>query len=142
MTETSNTQAYTGGCLCGAVRYRVHGEPQTVVLCHCTHCQKASGSAFSVNLLIKASDYAQSGETRHWVDAGDSGLPSYRHFCGHCGSPVLTQATNLPGMLLVKAGTLDDSSGLVPQAEIYVCHALAWQMPVAGAMRFEQAPPA
>lgn len=131
-----------GGCLCGAVRYKVKGDPQAVVICHCTHCQKAGGSAFSVNLLVREEDYEQRGETKFLLDTGDSGLPSYRHFCGNCGSPVMTQATNLPGVLLVKAGTLDDQEGIRPQAEIYTEHAVKWHVSPAGAMRFAQAPPA
>jgi len=129
-----------GGCLCGAVRYRVTAEPGTVVICHCTHCRRASGSAFSVNLLVQEGDYEQSGETKFFLDKGDSGLPSYRHFCGQCGSPVVTKAENLPGMVLVKAGTLDEPAGLRPQVEIYTDHAAAWQLPVAGSTRFPQAP--
>ena len=131
-----------GGCLCGAVRYQVKAAPQSVVICHCTHCQKASGSAFSVNLLVKENDYEQHGDTRVFLDKGDSGLPSYRHFCGQCGAPVVTKATNLPGMVLVKAGTLDDQTGLHPQAEIYTDHALTWQTHVADAVQFPQAPSA
>jgi len=134
--------AREGGCLCGAVRYRLNAEPQAVVICHCTHCQRASGSAFSVNLLVAEGDYEQHGETRFFVDSGDSGLPSWRHFCGNCGSAVMTKATNLPGIALVKAGTLDHPQGLEPQVEIYTDHAVQWHVPVAGSVRFAQAPPA
>lgn len=133
-------KARRGGCLCGAIRYEVKAEPQAVVICHCTHCQRASGSAFSVNLLVREGDYEQLGETKSFLDTGDSGLSSYRHFCGGCGSPVMTKAMNLPGMVLVKAGTLDDPQGLRPQAEIYTDHAAKWHAPVAGAARFAQAP--
>lgn len=129
-----------GGCLCGAVRYRIKAAPRAVVICHCTHCQRASGSAFSVNLLLEEGDYDQHGETKFFLDHGDSGLPSYRHFCGGCGSPVMTKATNLPGLILVKAGTLDDPEGLWPQVEIYTDHAAKWHEPVVGATRFAQAP--
>jgi hypothetical protein len=131
-----------GGCLCRAVRYRVTSEPQAVAICHCSHCQKASGSAFSVNLVVRAEDYEQHGETRYFLDTGDSGMPSFRHFCAQCGSPVVTKATNLPDMLLVKAGTLDDPSGLWPDLEIYVDHAAPWHAPTEGARRFPQAPTA
>ncbi|NBB60265.1 aldehyde-activating protein [Pseudomonas sp. ODNR1LW] len=131
-----------GGCLCGSVRYVLKGEPQVAVVCHCTHCQKASGSAFSVNLLVKEDHYEQQGETRIFVDAGDSGLPSYRHFCASCGSPVITVATNLPGLLLVKSGTLDERNDVQPQLEIYTEHAAKWHAPVAGTTRFAGAPQA
>jgi len=131
-----------GSCLCGAVRYTVKDEPQATVICHCTHCQKASGSAFSVNLLVREADYEQTGETKFLVDIGDSGTPSYRHFCGNCGSPVLTKASNLPGIVLVKAGTLDDKAGIRPRAEIYTDCAVAWHVSPEGTSRFTQAPPA
>ncbi|MHC6227099.1 GFA family protein [Pseudomonas sp. X10] len=134
-------RAREGGCLCGAIRYKVKDEPQAIVVCHCSHCQRASGSAFSVNLLVKEGDYEQAGETKFLVDTGDSGLPSYRHFCGNCGSPIMTKAMNLPGIVLVKAGTLDDQEGLQPQVEIYTEHAMKWHAPVIGAVRFSQAPP-
>lgn len=129
-----------GGCLCGAVRYRITGAPAAVVVCHCTHCQRASGSAYSINLLVGASHYVQTGETSCYTDSGDSGLPSYRHFCGKCGSPVRTEAMNLPEMMIVKAGTLDDPAGVMPQMEIYMEHAWGWHSPVATATQFAQAP--
>ena len=64
-----------GGCLCGAVRYVLKGQPRAIAICHCTHCQKQSGSLFSFNLVIRQADYEQSGETMVYVDKGDSGQP-------------------------------------------------------------------
>src|SRR3546814_11779416 len=60
-----------GGCLCGAVRYRIRAAPRAVVICHCTHCQRASGSALSVNLLLEEGDYDQHGETKFFLAHGD-----------------------------------------------------------------------
>lgn len=127
-----------GGCLCGAIRYVLRGEPRAIVLCHCSHCQKQSGSAFSFNLVVKEADYEQQGETRVYVDTGDSGKPVYRHFCGCCGSPVFAVTALAPGKIVLKAGTLDDVDGLQPKAEIYVDEAMRWVLPVAGAERFPQ----
>ncbi|MFT4063889.1 GFA family protein [Paraburkholderia sp.] len=130
-----------GGCLCGAVRYVLNGEPQATAICHCTHCQKQSGSLFSFNLFVRESDYEQQGETRAYEDRGDSGEPSWRHFCGRCGSPVLTKVSSLPGLVLVKAGTLDSMEGLpAPQTEIYTDRAVKWLEPFAGATRFALSP--
>jgi hypothetical protein len=127
-----------GGCLCGAVRYVLKGEPQAIGICHCTHCQRQSGSIFSFNLLISEADYEQSGETTVYVDKGDSGQPVYRHFCGRCGSPVWTTVAAAPGKVVVRAGTLDNMEGFQPQTEIYADHAVKWLAPVAGAARFAQ----
>lgn len=127
-----------GGCLCGAVRYVLKGEPRSIAICHCTHCQRQSGSLFSFNLVLRESDYEQSGETMIYVDSGDSGHPVYRHFCGRCGSPISVQTALIPGKVVLKAGTLDNMEGLQPKAEIYTDHAVAWLAPVAGAHRHPQ----
>jgi hypothetical protein len=127
-----------GGCLCGAVRYVLKGEPRAIAICHCTHCQRQSGSLFSFNLVIRETDYEQSGESMVYVDKGDSGQPVYRHFCGRCGSPILATIAAAPGKVVVKAGTLDSMEGLQPQTEIYTDHAVKWLAPVAGATRFAQ----
>jgi len=81
-----------GGCLCGAVRYVLKGEPQATVLCHCTHCQRQSGSMFSVNLFVAEHGYQQLGQTAFYIDKGDSGQPSYRHF----ELPLLHRESDLP----------------------------------------------
>jgi len=131
----------TGGCLCGSVRYRLDGAPVMTAVCHCTHCQKQSGSVFSVNVAVPDTAYHQQGETRIFEDRGDSGQPVYRHFCPACGSPIRSKLASMPGLTLVKAGTLDDLSGLMPVMEVYADHAAAWVAPVSGAQRFGQAPP-
>ncbi len=125
-----------GGCLCGAVRYALKSEPRATAICHCTRCQRQSGSLFSFNLVIKEIDYEQSGETMVYVDKGDSGQSVYRHFCGSCGSPILAKTALAPGKVVVKAGTLDSMEGLQPKTEIYTDHAAKWLAPVAGAARF------
>jgi hypothetical protein len=130
----------TGSCLCGAVRYEILTEPAAVAVCHCTHCQRQSGAVFSTNLLVPEAAYRQHGETKIYRDSGDSGKPVYRHFCERCGSPVTTRADSIPGMVIVKAGTLDDGTGLTPTVEVYADHAAAWMPAIAGAQRFGQAP--
>src|SRR3954451_9851658 len=100
----------TGGCLCGAVRYRVDGEPTHVGRCHCADCRKESGSAFTV--------YGQ------WpLDAFESSgaLTDYngRAFCPRCGSRVLNTIEPGDTHVEIRIGTLDDAPfGLKPEAEI------------------------
>jgi len=125
-----------GGCLCGAVRYVLKGDPRAIAVCHCTHCQRQSGSVFSFNLVIREIDYEQSGETMVYMDSGDSGQAVNRHFCGRCGSPIIAKTALAPGKVVVKAGTLDSMEGLQPQSEIYADHAVNWVAPFAGARRF------
>jgi len=124
-----------GGCLCGAVRYVLKGEPRAIAICHCTHCQRQSGSLFSLNLVIRAADYEQSGETMVYVDQGDSGQPVYRRVCGRCGSPIPVKTAMAPGKVAVNAGTLDHIDGRWPQTEIYTDYSVRWLAPVARALR-------
>ena len=128
----------TGGCLCGAVRYALKGDVQAVAICHCRHCQRQSGSILSFNVVVRDADYEQRGETMVYVDKGDSGQPLYRHFCGHCGSPIFAKTALAPGKVVMRAGTLDSMEGLQPTTEIYTDHAVKWLAPVAGAARFSQ----
>ena len=128
----------SGGCLCGHIRYTIKGEPILTVVCHCTHCQKQSGGVFSTNHGVPETAYEQSGQTKVFTDSGDSGQPVFRHFCGECGSPILSTVAAMPGVVLVKAGTLDDIAAAVPTLEVYTDHAAAWVAPIAGARRFGQ----
>ena len=127
-----------GGCLCGAVRYVLKGKPRSIALCHCTHCRRQSGSLFSFNLVVREAEYEQSGETKIYVDSGDSGNPVYRHFCGRCGSPLFARTSLMPGKLVLKGGTFDSMDGLHPKTEVYTDHAVKWLAPVAGAQRHPQ----
>ncbi|CAM2154601.1 CENP-V/GFA domain-containing protein [Pararobbsia alpina] len=129
-----------GGCLCRAVRYVLKSEPQATAVCHCTHCQRQSGSLFSFNLFVDEADYEQHGETLFFEDIGDSGHPSYRHFCGKCGSPIITKVSQMPGKVIVKAGTLDTMDGLEPQIEIYTDRAAKWLARAPGTQRFALSP--
>lgn len=127
-----------GGCSCGAVRYVLSDRPKATTVCHCTRCQKNSGSAFSVNLVMSDKDYAQSGETTTFADVGDSGNPVLRQFCAKCGSPITTITSLVPGHIVVKAGTLDELDAILPTQEIYTDHAVKWLPPIANARRSAQ----
>lgn len=129
-------QEREGGCLCGRVRYVLKAEPRAVAICHCTHCRKQSGSTFSLNLVMRESDYVQTGETTVYMDSSDSGQPVYRHFCAGCGSPIFAKTSLSPGKVIVKAGTLDSLEGIRPQTELYTDRALEWLTPVEGTERF------
>jgi hypothetical protein len=78
-----------GGCPCEAVRFKVMAMPLLVYACHCTECQRWSGSAFSMSMPIKADTFAiTSGELKHWRRIGASGLESVHWFCGECGGRI------------------------------------------------------
>ncbi len=133
----------TGGCLCGAVRYACAAPAVMTALCHCTHCQKQSGSAFSVNVGIpKGSLQFTAGKTTSYEDKGTSGLPVHRHFCAQCGSPIFSDVEATPQLDWLKAGTLDDTSWVKPSANIWCASAQGWVPYPEGAPQFPQNPPA
>lgn len=127
---------YTGSCLCGAVQYEFAGEPLMTAVCHCTHCQKQGGGAFSIVSVVPDAAFVQHGETKVFEDRGDSGKRVDRHFCGNCGSPVLSRAEAFAGYAIIKVGTLDQRAALVPTCEAYCDSALPWVAAVSGAERF------
>jgi len=133
----------TGSCLCGAVTYTSAVQPILVALCQCHHCQKQSGSAYSVNVAIpKGSLEFPSGKPAVYRDTGSSGMPVYRHFCSSCGSPIFSDVVATPQLDWLKAGTLDDTSWVQPTISIWCESAQSWVALPEGVPRFPQNPPA
>jgi hypothetical protein len=117
----------TGGCLCGGVRYRATGPVLTTAICHCQHCQRASGSAFSVIVGVRAATFELEGELATFETVGsDSGERRERRFCPACGSPVLSVLAEAPDLIALKAGTLDDPTWLSPTVEVWRKSAQPW----------------
>ncbi len=117
----------SGGCLCGAVRYSTTAEPAMIAVCHCADCQKQSGGAFSVNVLVPNDQIAIGGKTltRYEVN-GTSGKNVTRNFCNRCGSPLTTVLEGFGGLAAIKAGTLDDSSWVKPGIQIWCDSVQPW----------------
>jgi hypothetical protein len=115
-----------GGCLCGKVRYSADADPIFTGVCHCRNCQKESGSAFAIVVAVPQPTLNIRGELKTYEDKGDSGKPMYRRFCPECGSTVMDEASAMPDVLMIQAGTLDDSSWLKPAMQIYCDSAQSW----------------
>lgn len=116
-----------GSCLCGNVTYESTAAPLMIAACHCPHCRKQSGSAFSVNIGVPADSVTISGDSlKTYSDKGASGEAVLRKFCGDCGSPILSDITAADGLFFLKVGTLDDSSWVVPGAEIWCDTKVSW----------------
>ena len=115
-----------GGCLCGKVRYGFDGEPAAAMVCHCTHCQKQSGSAFSTIIGVPESALEVEGTPASYADSGESGKSVERIFCGTCGSPLISKVEVAPGMAWIKAGTLDDTGLFDPAMHIWTRSKQCW----------------
>ncbi len=120
--------ALTGRCLCGEITYEISGDLIATAVCHCDHCQRQSGAAFSVNLIVHESQMAVSGTLSTFEDRGENGDAVYvrRRFCGQCGSPIFSALVEPAGVLAVKAGTLDDRSEVSPTVEVWCEHKQPW----------------
>ena len=121
-----------GGCACGAVRYRLASEPLFVNCCHCRNCQRQTGSAFVVNLLIEAERVEMLASDPQPVDVPRDDGSTQRIFrCPTCQVAVFS-TYGRPGVRFVRAGTLDDPSWVVPDVHIYARSKLTWlTLPVA-----------
>ncbi|EPQ0226323.1 GFA family protein [Pseudomonas aeruginosa] len=116
-----------GSCLCGSVHYSSPQPPLMTAVCHCSDCQKQSGSAFSVNLMVLAEGFQAEGQTlASYQTRGGSGLPVRRFFCSHCGSALYTELSAMPGVLAVKAGTLADAAIVNPGMHLWCASAQPW----------------
>ena len=118
----------TGRCLCGNVTYEIEGDLMATAVCHCEHCQRQSGGAFSTNLVVTAEQMTVSGTLKVYEDRGRTGDAVYvlRKFCGDCGSPIVSELIEPAGVLAVKAGTLDDRSGVAPQIQAWCVDKQPW----------------
>ena len=117
-----------GHCLCGKVSYAADTEPVMTVACHCEHCQRQTGTAFSIIVGVPETSlkFANDDTLKTYKDKGESGNAVYRRFCSNCGSPIVTSVETVPGVAWIKAGTLNDKSWLHPVSHIWCDSAQAW----------------
>lgn len=118
-TETERT----GGCLCGAVRYRTRGAPAWVAHCHCTSCRRTTGAAFATYAGFKRLNFAY---VKGAPSVYESSPGVRRSFCAACGTPVTYDGERWPDEVHVLACTLDAPQDLAPQAHVYMSEAMPW----------------
>ena len=115
-----------GGCACGAVRYRLASDPLFVHCCHCLNCQRQTGSAFVVNLLIEADRVELLAAEPQPVDVPrDDGGVQRIFRCPTCQVAVFSLYTR-PDVRFVRAGTLDEPRSVVPDVHIFTKSKVGW----------------
>ena len=117
---------YTGGCLCGAVRFEIGSGIRNIVYCHCSRCRKAQGSAFASNGIVAADEFK--------IVQGEANLTGYesspgqtKYFCKTCGSPIVSRNTARPDQVRVRLGTIESDIAERPMAHIFVGSKANWE---------------
>ncbi len=123
---SDNQRRYTGGCLCGALRYEATGEPSYSGLCCCSDCQKASGSGFVPFMGFAANAARITGEVRQTRARAARGGTSIRNFCAECSSLVFGGDIGKSAEYTIYAGSLDDPSAFKPTVAIFASKRPPW----------------
>jgi hypothetical protein len=132
----------TGGCACGGVRFELTETPKTAGYCHCTRCQRRTGTASSAQARIDAAIFR--------LLRGDELVKGWRHpeggfekcFCRECGSHLFTRSADDPSKMSVRMGAFDGDPGVRPTWRAFVAYAAPWEpIPDDGLERYEEAKP-
>ena len=116
----------TGGCACGAVRYRLLAEPMRVHCCHCHACQKQTGGAFAINAIIETENIRLLKGRPVAVPVPRAHGPHDIHRCRKCGTAVWSDYGRRKGVRFVRAATLDDPHRLRPDIHIFTRAKVPW----------------
>ena len=131
----------TGACLCGQVRFEIAEPPLWATYCHCTRCQRRTGTAASANGRTAPGSFqllAGEEHLRAWAPEGGA----EKVFCGLCGSAVFSRSAGDPPAIGVRLGSLDADPGIRPQWRQYVAYAASWEaIPDDGLPRYDEARP-
>jgi hypothetical protein len=132
----------TGACQCRAVGYEIRAAPLVVYACHCTECQRQSGSAFSLSLIAaRESVIVTRGGAARWRRQHESGRVIQCVLCGDCGARLFHEPEANPKVTVVKPGTLDDTRWLHPVGHIWTRSAQPWFPLPPDAVNYDMQPP-
>ena len=131
---------YAGGCQCGSLRYVLDAEPIWLVACHCKGCQRQSGSAFGMSMLVKKSSLTVTGPTKQFTRTTDSGNQNTGVFCPDCGVRIYHIPGYADDVLVLKPGTLDDTRWLRPSRFVWMKSAQGWVPVPDGVKTLEEQP--
>ncbi len=119
----------SGKCLCGAVTYASEQPPVFMGKCYCLDCSNESGTGHITTIAVPEAGFRVEGALSEYAKTSDDGHQLTKFFCTRCGSTLFTRPQKLDGVVIVRAGTLDDRSVVSPQLQMYVSRAPAWDQP-------------
>lgn len=116
-----------GHCYCGRISFEAEVDPGAVTICHCTDCQRLTGSAFRANIQTPAAQFVLTGDMpKSYVKTAESGNKRRHAFCGDCGTPIFACAVDDPPTYSLRVGTITQRAALSPRRQIWRRSALAW----------------
>jgi len=136
------SEVHEGGCLCRAIRYLVKGNPQRGSVCHCTFCQRRTGSAFEFQAFFEEQNVELMGdELTTYEHRSDESNRWFRlNFCNRCGTTVMATIERRPGVRLIMVGTLDDPNWVKIDRHIWTRSAQHWEVLPQNVDCFEKGP--
>src|SRR5208283_898239 len=123
---------------CGRISFEAIVEPDKVNICHCSDCQKLTGSAFRANIQTPAESFAIRGRPKIYIKTADSGAKRAHAFCPDCGTPIYSAAPENTRTYSLRVGTLDERAQLRPIREIWCRSALPWSMDLGGSEKIDR----
>ena len=111
---------FTGSCLCGSVNYKSNSDPLVIQNCHCDQCRKATGSVYLTNLFIKEENFEITGEVNNYMHLSDAGNNMTKYFCPNCGSQVFGKNSGRPGIITIRAGTVNEKDIIKPIRNLFL----------------------
>jgi len=132
----SNMVSYSGGCACGAVRYRARAEPKWVAHCHCRDCRRASGNAFTTYAGFATVQVTMQGPLAVYLSSPDV----RRSFCPKCGTPISYDSERWSGEIHLFLCTFDDPAALAPRGHVHTADQVSWLHLADGLPRFRTTP--
>ena len=111
---------FSGSCLCGSVQYKSTSDPLVIQNCHCDQCRKATGSVFLTNVFIKEESFNLSGETNNFIHLSDAGSEMTKFFCPKCGSQIYGKNSARPGMVTIRAGSVNEKEIIKPIRNLFI----------------------
>jgi hypothetical protein len=141
MAMSESGKRYTGGCLCGSLRYEAEGEPLYAGHCYCADCRKASGSGFVPYMGFASTAVRFNGPTLTFTSKAANGGDAVRNSCPVCGSLVFGGEVGKDHSFTIYAGTLDDPSSFHPRTAIFTRNRPSWAVIPPDLTTFESMPP-
>jgi hypothetical protein len=132
-----------GRCHCGYISYEAEIDPEKVMICHCTDCQKLSGSAFRTVAFTREDTFKLlSGELKIYIKTGESGTKRPQAFCPECGTPIYSSTVGEgPKAHVIRVGTARQRDELVPKMQLWFRSSQRWLADLGSVPKMEKQPP-